>query len=150
MSSYFKAQAAGVFKPPAVCKSKTKEQAIARPPAGMTMVAIVAGTGIGLLGPWQVNETIRLRRFALNEQFQSNLVKSSNGWWYQVLVEPLAGINPMRLHLAFFFNDELSPAMWSGEKIMGNYSTSVQFDHRVTDWDLQFGSGQADARVWID
>lgn len=148
MSSKFKSQNAGVFWPPKVCISKVAE-ALVPPIVGQTALVTHSGSGVGLLGPWEVNETIRLHRNANNQEFQSNIVPSSNGWFYQVLITPGAGVNPYTLHLAYFFNDQLSPAMWSGDRNMGNWSAGRPYDKRVTSWDVQFGSGQADARVWI-
>lgn len=148
MSSKFKNQAAGVFWPPEVCISKLVE-ALPNAPVGMTCVVQLSGNGVGILGPWQVNATIRMRRFALHQQFQSNLVLANSGTWYQVLVEPAAGINPIIVHLAFFLNDQGAPAYWSGDTPAGNYEPGVQFDRRISEWEITHGSGRGDARVWI-
>lgn len=148
MSSKFNNQAAGVFWPPPVCRSKLAEQ-LQDPTIGMTAVAVISGTGIGFLGPWSVNATVRLKRTALHQEFQSGLVHDISGWWYQVLIEPLAGVQPYRLHLAFFQTDGPAPAVWRGDRIIGEFHPPTDLKINVTAWDFQAGSGVADARVWL-
>lgn len=148
MSSKFKNQAAGVFWPPEVCISKLVE-ALPNAPVGMTCVVQLSGNGVGLLGPWTCSQTIRMRRFALHEEFQSNLVPTPSGTWCQALVQPAAGINPILVHIAFFPNNEAAPAYWSGDTSAGNYEPGVQFTKRISEWEITHGSGRGDARVWI-
>jgi len=148
MSSKFKQQAAGVFKTPPICKSKIAEQNV-RPPGGMTLVAIISGDGFGIFGPWSVNQSVKLRRENLTSAWNSGVLESSNGWWYQVTATPAAGENPILFHLAFFPTQSLSPAMFAADQNLGILTPGVYFERRVVEWLFTSGSGRADARVWI-
>jgi hypothetical protein len=148
MSSKFKKQAAGVYKVPPVCISKAAELNV-RPPPGLTLVAIVSGDGVGILGPWSVNASIKLRRNSLSDEWQSNVVPASSGAWYQVQAQPQAGVGPIQFHLAFFRLQDVTSAYWSGDVDLGLLTPGVYFERRIVEWATTTGSGRADARVWI-
>jgi hypothetical protein len=148
MSSKFNDQSAGVFWPPKVCKSKLLEQ-LQNPAYGNTAVAIVSGRGVHFTGPWEINQTIRLKRNLPHEDFQSGLVHSHDNYFYQVLIQPSPAGNPYQIHLAFFFGSGPSPAMWSGDSTLGDWHPPTDLKTTITNWPIQFGSGVADARVWL-
>lgn len=149
MSSRFNNMAAGVQKTPKVCISKERERIEIPHFKGREAIATIRGWSSDFLGTWQTNETWQFRREFLHQAFTPDYRPTTNGHWMQVLIEPLAGVNPIRLHLAFFRADNPAGAAWRADVVLPPYDQAVNYHQRITSYDFEAGTGGSYAEIWI-
>lgn len=149
MSSFFKNLASGIQKTPPVCISKERERIEIPHFHGRDAIATVRGWAQGILGPYEINETWQLRREFLHQAFGPDYRQTSNGHWLQILIEPVAAINPIRLHVAFFRIDSPAGADWRADRTLPPYTQGVNYHQRITSWDFEAGTGASYAEIWI-